>query len=724
MIDGALLEIEGLHELREIGRGGFATVYSGYQRSLNRRVAVKVFAAFDETGHRRFHREVRSMGTVDAHPHVVKPLTTGVLGPDQRPFLVMEYMAGGSLQELIDERGPLPVDDAIALVLPIADALGHSHRLGVLHRDVKPANVLLSATGMVKLGDFGIAAIREATLTDVVSFSLAYAPPETFDHRAGEDPRDERSDLYSLAATLSALVSGHAPFAASAGDSPAVQMVRIMEQPVPVLGHRALDAFLATAMAKRPADRFRTADEFIEALHRVEGEAPAPVEATAIPAASPGHGWARPVASDRPVHRPRWRRPAVVVAGAVLVATVLVGAALAGALPPSDPPDVALPSPSGTSPADPEEATESTEPGTGDLDLPSPGPDEPSDEQGPAGEISDEDPTDGATATFDGHTGSVTTLTVLSDGRVASIDTDGTVLVWDPLDAQSPPVTYRGEFGAIGGPLAALPDGRLVVRGPDQTVHVWDPADPNAAPVVFTGHDREIRAVAVLADGRVATGSYTSFSDFTGRVLVWDPADPGAEPIVYRGHASELNAIVQLPDGRIASASGDQTIHVWDPDEADADAVVFTGHRSTVISLLALPDGRVASGGLDRTVHIWDPDAPDAPGVVFEGHRSGTDGVYALALLDDGRIASASPVDSVVAEDPTLPGRGTVLVWDPDALDAAPIVHAAHEPGPAPTVAAAVVALGDGRLASTVGGNQIHVWNPDLVGSGVGSPSP
>ena len=722
MSNAVTLGIDGLSDLTEIGRGGFATVYSAYQPSLNRRVAVKVLAATSEKGRRRFNREIRSMGTVDDHPNVVKPLTAGFIEPQGQPFLVMEHMAGGSLQQVIDDRGPLPVGEAIELVLPIADALAHSHRMGVLHRDVKPANILLSATGLVKLSDFGIAAIRETTMTDVVSYSLAYAPPETFDHDATEDPRDERSDFYSLAATLFALVSGAAPFVGLAGNSPASQMLKIVEQPAPALGHQELDAFLATALAKRPADRHPTADDFIESLRRVATQRSEPIEPAAVAAHVAGDDAdvdVDTVASGPLARRRRWRNsPARLrVAGIILLVGVLLAGASALGLQAGD-----GSAPSDTTLAAPQSATGSTEsqadvpalPPVGDATPAEEGPEGGTGgEQGPAASSTD------AVVTYGGHPVPVTGLAVLPDGRAASIDIDGTVQVWDPDDPQTPPVSYQAE-ASILGPLAVLPDGRLVVGGPDETVHVWDPEDPDASPVVFSGHERAIRVVEILADGRVASGSYTSLSDFSGRVFVWDPADPEVEPVVYRGLASEPTAIAQLPDGRIATASGDdQTVHVWDPDDVDAEAVIFNGHRSTVISLLALPDGRVASGGLDRTVHIWDPDSPAASDVVYEGHLSGTDGVYSLALLPDGRIASASPSNPSAADSSAV--GGTVQVWDPDAVDAAPIPFSAPSSS-LEVLTASVVALGDGRLASAVGSRQIDVWNPDRIEPEAGSP--
>ncbi len=262
------LGIEGLTDYNEIGRGGFAVVYSARQASFNRTVAVKVLGALDEAGTRRFAREQLSMGAVESHPNIVTPFNSGFTRPDGKPYLMMEYLAGGSLQDRLDRGSTSDPGEAIDLMLPITSALGHSHRSGVIHKDVKPANILISREGVAKLSDFGIAAIHEATATAAVAYSLSYTPPETFDHADGLDVRDERSDLYSLAATLYALVTGQPPFTNDANASPAAHIARIVNQAIAPTGQRELDEFFARAMAKHPGDRYPSADDFADALRR------------------------------------------------------------------------------------------------------------------------------------------------------------------------------------------------------------------------------------------------------------------------------------------------------------------------------------------------------------------------------------------------------------------------------------------------------------------------
>jgi alpha-glucoside transport system substrate-binding protein len=263
------LGIEGVSNARLLDTGGFADVYEA-RDEFGRRVAIKVLKVLDEATRRRFDRERAVMGRVAGHAHIVSPFTSGYTTKDGKPYVVMEYLGGGSLQQRLDRGGPMPVAEAISLIKPIAEALGASHQAGIIHKDVKPANILLTDDGSPKLADFGIAAMRDVTTTTALAYSPAYTPPETFYTDASGDTRDERSDLYSLGATLFALVVGRGPFL-TGDESPAAVMARILNEPPPQTGYPDLDRFLAVAMAKEPAYRYQTAAQFGEALQSVAG---------------------------------------------------------------------------------------------------------------------------------------------------------------------------------------------------------------------------------------------------------------------------------------------------------------------------------------------------------------------------------------------------------------------------------------------------------------------
>ena len=261
--------IEGLTEFEPIGTGGFATVYSATETDIRRRVAVKILTAVDDAGRRRFDRERRTLGHTTDHTNIVTLFRSGYTNPGDQPYLVMEHLSGGSLQERLDEHGPLPWAEAVELVEPVADALSFSHGEQIVHKDVKPANILISRTGVVKLSDFGIASILETSAISAVAYSLAYTAPETFsahtDPVSGRliDPRGPAADFYSLAATLYALGAGRPPFI---NPTQAGLMNEILNTAPPSTGNPGLDEFFATAMAKEPTSRFATAEAFVSNL--------------------------------------------------------------------------------------------------------------------------------------------------------------------------------------------------------------------------------------------------------------------------------------------------------------------------------------------------------------------------------------------------------------------------------------------------------------------------
>ena len=308
-------DIPGVTDLHRIGRGGHATVYRGRQIALNRAVAVKVMDAPAGAGG-RFQRELRAVGSLSGHPHVVAVYHAGET--EGRPYMVMPYLEAGSLQDRIEATGPMTATEVRRLGMEIADALAAAHRLGVLHRDVKPANVLISASGAFQLADFGIARFADATVTNgPLAATVAYAAPEVL---AGQ-PATAQSDIYSLGATMYAALVGGAPFGRHDGESAIALALRIMgDEPADVATLGAppsLAAVVRAAMAKDPAARPPTAASLGKALADMDlvpeavlvddgGEAPAPPE------------------------RPRRRRRPVVLAGAG--ALILAGAATAAAV--------------------------------------------------------------------------------------------------------------------------------------------------------------------------------------------------------------------------------------------------------------------------------------------------------------------------------------------------------------------------------------------------------
>ena len=291
--------IRGLSEWRPLARGGLAVVWEARQLSLGRLVAVKVYQSeLDEGDRRRFLREAAAAGKLSDHPGVVTVHDAGIL-PDDRPYLIMELYPGGSLTQWLKPENR-PSEECVRQVgVRIADALSAVHACGVLHRDVKPGNILIDSNGNPALADFGLAVVAsaEAAEAEALGVTPAYAPPEAF----AMQPATEAGDVFSLAATLYALIAGSPP--RSVGAAPVVleQMFEVANRPIgqlPWVNWYFSDA-LMTALSIDPAAR-PTAARFRDQLANV----PAPrmskrgLHVGAAEDASPvSHGW-RPVVPE------------------------------------------------------------------------------------------------------------------------------------------------------------------------------------------------------------------------------------------------------------------------------------------------------------------------------------------------------------------------------------------------------------------------------------------
>ncbi len=268
-IPGIDLGIDGLGPAEHIGRGGFADVYRAEQLSLRRTVAVKVLRGQARTpeADARFQRECHAIGAVSDHPHIVA-VHHGGLTSNGRAYLVMEYLSGGSLAERLDERGVLPVQEVVETTAKIARALAVAHRAGILHRDVKPGNIMISSYGEPALGDFGIARIEggHQTTTGLVNASIVHAAPEVLE---GHKP-SPAADIYSLGSTIFELLVGRAPYYDPADESVWPVMKRILSEPMPDPEAAGMSPGLAAvfrrATARIPTDRYQDADQMADDL--------------------------------------------------------------------------------------------------------------------------------------------------------------------------------------------------------------------------------------------------------------------------------------------------------------------------------------------------------------------------------------------------------------------------------------------------------------------------
>lgn len=275
--DEALPKTFGQYRLLErIGQGGMGTVYKAHHTRLKRPVAIKLLPAARTRDHQsvaRFQNEMEAVGRLD-HPNLVRAHDAGEA--EGQHFLAMEYLDGIDLARLVRSSGPLPITDACEAIRQAAIGLHYAHQHGLVHRDVKPSNLMRIAGGVVKVLDLGLARLSsdqpladEMTETGQVMGTGDYIAPEQ-----GQDARhaDARSDIYSLGCTLYYLLAGRAPFADAAHITFARKVVAHMEEPIPPIRavrgdiSEALVAILGRMTAKLPAERFQTAAEVAAAL--------------------------------------------------------------------------------------------------------------------------------------------------------------------------------------------------------------------------------------------------------------------------------------------------------------------------------------------------------------------------------------------------------------------------------------------------------------------------
>ena len=269
--------------LQLLGSGGMAQVYLAHDELLDRNVALKILRdqyAEDEGFVERFKREAQSVASL-SHPNIV-PIYDWGRSEDGAYYMAMEYVPGGMLKDRIKRDGTLGPGAASGVALQIADALQAAHERGMVHRDIKPQNVLVTRTGDVKVTDFGIAraASSTATATGIVLGTAGYMSPE----QAKGEPVGPRSDLYSLGVVLYEMLTGNLPYEADSAIAQAIK--HINERPcsprkanpeVP----EALDALTIKLLAKNPGDRYASAAELADDLERVRsGLPPAAVEKT------------------------------------------------------------------------------------------------------------------------------------------------------------------------------------------------------------------------------------------------------------------------------------------------------------------------------------------------------------------------------------------------------------------------------------------------------------
>ena len=659
-----------------IGSGGFADVYLGEHVYLDIRSAIKVLKTrLVDDEQERFLQEARTIAHL-LHPNIVRVLDYGVEG--EMPFLVMDYAPNGTLRRRI-RRGTCLSPQAILLYLKqIASALQYAHEQNVVHRDVKPENMLLGRNDEVLLSDFGIAVIAQTAhfqSTQEVIGTVAYMAPEQIQ---GEP--QAASDQYALGIVVYEWLCGDVPFHGSFTEQCSEHLFAVppsLQEKVPGLANAIVDV-VNRAIEKDPTQRFPTiqafADAFAEAcllepLSDVAAtssgqEAISPSVATTPidevtesanePTVRAGEQKERHTrsthqteypdtvaasATDReplfegkvPDVPPAMRQPAkiqkisrrsVIIGVSAGLATLAVASSVAWLIHEQEQP-VAHPS----------------------VFTPRP--------------VQSPQPVGTTVATYRGHTGSVYALSwSLSGQYIASGGEDTTVQVWSTTSAQSL-YTYRGNAGLLNSVFAVAwsPDIRYIASGcADKMVQVWEAATGNHL-FTYRGHAARVLTVSWSPDGKsIASGS----ADKT--VQVWGIA-PEAYLYTYFGHTATIFSAAWSPDGHlIASGGADKTVQVWEATTGKSVAM-YHGHSNAVYSISWSPDGKyIVSGGADRTVQVWE--ATTGKHIyTYNGHTG---------LLYTVSTVAWSPVGNRVVSGST---DSTVHVWDATTGDNVYIYH-------------------------------------------------
>ena len=260
--------------LEKVGEGGMAVVYSALDRRLNRNVAVKIMRdemAADEEFKRRFCAESQAVAMM-SHPNIVA--VYDVSHSDQMEYIVMELIDGITLKQYMDRRGILSWKEAVHFSKQIARALGHAHERGIIHRDIKPQNIMLLRDGTIKVADFGIASLEnEFQEADGQAIgSIHYIAPE----QARGDLPDARSDIYSLGVVMYEMVTGEVPYTGDTLGEIAVKHMNATPKPIRELNQdlpEVLEEIIARAMAPNLADRYQTAAELADDLEQLSRDA-------------------------------------------------------------------------------------------------------------------------------------------------------------------------------------------------------------------------------------------------------------------------------------------------------------------------------------------------------------------------------------------------------------------------------------------------------------------